>query len=257
MKSLEESIATSLDCLEEPLLPYLPYILQDFWEIGASPEVIINLIRKHKQNYSSLAVLDLGCGKGAVSIKVALDLQCHCLGIDALSEFIDEAKRKAKEYQVDSLCTFETNDIRQRVTSLKGYDVIILGAIGPVFGNYEETLTQIAGCLKDDGLVIIDDGYIEDSSSYSHPLLVKRRDLLSQVNAARMQLIDEVIMTDGEGTHEEYAKELGYIVNRCTELMRRYPDKTALFENYIRQQKEEYEVLENKVVCVTMVIGKK
>ncbi len=104
MKSLEESVATSLDCSGNSLLPYLPYILQDFWEIGASPEVIIDLIRKHKKNYSTLDVLDLGCGKGAVSIKVALELRCRCLGIDALSEFIDEARRRAQEYHVTSMC---------------------------------------------------------------------------------------------------------------------------------------------------------
>lgn len=54
MKSLEESVATSLDCSGNSLLPYLPYILQDFWEIGASPEVIIDLIRKHKKNIRPL-----------------------------------------------------------------------------------------------------------------------------------------------------------------------------------------------------------
>jgi hypothetical protein len=53
MKTLEESIATSLDCSEEPLLPYLPYILQDFWEIGASPEVIIDLIRTQKELFNA------------------------------------------------------------------------------------------------------------------------------------------------------------------------------------------------------------
>lgn len=49
-------------------------------------------------------MLDLGCGKGAVSIKVALELRCRCLGIDALSEFIDEARRRAQEYHVTSMC---------------------------------------------------------------------------------------------------------------------------------------------------------
>ncbi len=211
----------------------------------------------HKKNYSTLKVLDLGCGKGAVSIKIAVALKCHCLGLDAMSDFIEEAKRKAAEYHVDTLCIFETDDIRQRVSSLKGYDVIILGAIGPVFGNYYHTLTQIAECLKADGVVIIDDSYIEDASPYSHPLILRRQELLDQIDTAGMQLVDEVIANDAEDTTEGYEKEWADIVNRCHELMRQYPDKSALFEGYINKQREEYDVLENKVIGTTMVIRKK
>ncbi|MBU4450784.1 MAG: hypothetical protein KKE35_05770 [Actinobacteria bacterium] len=61
MKSLEESVVTAMDGTDSGLFPFLPYILQELWEIGASPEVIIRLVRKHTNNYSSLSMLDLGC----------------------------------------------------------------------------------------------------------------------------------------------------------------------------------------------------
>ncbi|MBU4494246.1 MAG: class I SAM-dependent methyltransferase, partial [Acidobacteria bacterium] len=62
-KTIEESVVTAMDGADSNLFPYLPYILQDLWEIGSSPEVIIELIRKHTNDYSSLKILDLGCGK--------------------------------------------------------------------------------------------------------------------------------------------------------------------------------------------------
>lgn len=256
MKSIEESIATSMDCTELELIPYLPYILQDFWEIGASPEIILNIVKKYKRNYSYLKILDLGCGKGAVSIKLSLELKCNCLGIDAINEFIDDAKRIAQENNIESLCTFENNDIRQRIVALKDFDVIVLGAIGPVFGNYYNTLSKVSRCLKKDGIIIIDDGYIEDDKTFSHPLVEKKKDILFQVKQLGIKLIDEVIVNHSEESNKEYDKEYEYIVTRCTELIKKYPDDAPLFKNYINKQNEEYNILKDKVVCSTMVFSK-
>ena len=55
--------------------------------------------------------------------------KCHCYGIDAVAEFIEEAVVKAKEYSVDKYCEFEVADIRMRIKELATYDVIILGAL--------------------------------------------------------------------------------------------------------------------------------
>ena len=95
ISSVEKSVVLALDGTDSNLFPYLPYILQDLWELGTSPEVVLNLVKKHTTNQSNLKILDLGCGKGAVSIKLAKELNCQCHGIDAVKEFIDEAKNKA------------------------------------------------------------------------------------------------------------------------------------------------------------------
>ena len=66
MKSLEESVVIAMDGSDPELFPFLPYIMQDLWEIGSDPETIIRLIRKHADKPAGMKVLDLGCGKGAV-----------------------------------------------------------------------------------------------------------------------------------------------------------------------------------------------
>lgn len=257
MQTVEETVIRSLDGPDGQLLPFLPYILQDLWELGASPEVIIDRIRKHSENPSKLSVLDLGCGKGAVCVKLASALGCKCLGVDALKEFIDEAQKKAELYGVNTLCRFEVGDIRRKVHELSGFDIIILGAIGPVFGDYEQTLSSLSRCLKKGGLVIIDDGYIEDSSAFTHPLMLKRSDLLKQIDNVDMEIIDEVMIEDPEESKEEHSRELDYIIKRCEELSRKYPDKRPLFQGYIDKQREEYDVIEMKVICSTMVLREK
>lgn len=71
MQSLEESVVKAMDGSDNELFAYLPYILQDIWEFGADPDAIVQLIEKHCTDYHKLKILDLGCGKGAVSVKTA------------------------------------------------------------------------------------------------------------------------------------------------------------------------------------------
>jgi len=253
MKTLEESVVTALDGSDKALYPFLPYILQDLWELGADPDIMIKLIRKHVNSPDNLKVLDLGCGKGAVSIKVSKAIGCHCHGIDAIPEFIAIAEQKAKEHVVGHLCTFETGDIRTKVNTLSGFDVIILGAIGPVFGDYYSTLTLLSGCLNSQGIILIDDGYIGDSSEFTHPLMVQKKVLLRQIHAAGMKLIEEEIIPSDDIRNSDQVI-IESIQKRCMELIRTYPEKQQLFLDYIKNQESENDILENKVIGSTMVI---
>jgi len=256
MKTVEESVVTAMDGTDSELFPYLPYILQDIWEIGSDPEIIIDLIKKHKEKPAELKVLDLGCGKGAVSIKLAHKLNCRCVGIDAVKEFIEEANKKAKEYNVASLCKFITGDIRLEVNKCSNFDIIILGSIGPVLGDYYDTLSTIKKSMNKNGLIVIDGCYIEDDSDYTHQLIQKREIVLKQIFDAGMDLIEEVkIQKDDIKESNDYIFK--NLKMRCDELIEKYPDKKELFLNYIKQQEDENEVLETKVVCSTMLIKKK
>ena len=256
MKSIEESVVIAMDGSDKELFPFLPYILQDIWEIGADPDAIIKLISKYFNNITEVKVLDLGCGKGAVSVKVSQKLGCTCYGIDAITEFVEFAQQKATEYEVNHLCIFEMGDIREKVKELSGYHVVILGAIGPVFGDYYSTLSTLAKCINENGVFIIDDGYINDDSDFSHPLMYKKSNILQQIERAGMELVENDIMD-----RDDIVDSDDYIFDnlkmRCQELIEKYPNKRNLFLDYIRKQEIENDVLENKVIGTTLVIKKK
>lgn len=256
MKSLEDSVVTALDGSEPEIYPYIPYILQDLWEIGSSPGTITELIKKHKKLTSGLNILDLGCGKGAVSVRIAKDLQCRCFGIDAVLEFIEFANFKSKELGVDSLCRFETADIRIKVNELTDFDIVILGSIGPVLGNYYQTLTSISNCIKEDGLIIIDDGYIDNDDNIAHPHVLKKDEMIKQISEAGMQIKDELVFSmDEKEPSNHYILER--LTQRCKELIEMHPENRNLFENYIRKQEYETELLETKIISSTLVIRKR
>ena len=256
MSTVEESVVMAMDGASSNLFPYLPYILQDLWEIGTSPEIVLTLVKKYTTDSSNLRVLDLGCGKGAVLIKLAKEFGCYCYGVDAVEEFIEEAKNKAKEFNVDEYCCFACGDIRVEISDFRDYDIIILGSIGPVLGDYHSTLTKVSECIKENGLIIIDDGYIDDSSEYSHPLIEKKSVILAQISDAGMRLIGEIIIDKSEiKAADEYIYR--NIKRRCQELVEEHPDKRKLFIDYISKQEEENKVLEEKVICSTMLLGKR
>lgn len=252
MKSLEESVVAAMDGINADIFPYIPYILQDFWEIGTSPEEVATLLKNQKSDYVRSNVLDLGCGKGAVSIELAGKFRCRCLGIDAVTEFIDQANRMAKEYEVDSLCEFKVADIRKEIANLGKYDIIILGAIGQVYGNYYETLTTLLPHLADGGIIIIDDAYIENAVDVVHHSVLKKEEMLHQIAKAGMVLCDEIRADDQ--VFEKYEEELELLVQRCEELKSKYPEKASLFQDYIDNQRKEYTTMESDIVCSVMLL---
>ncbi|SFU33417.1 Methyltransferase domain-containing protein [Porphyromonadaceae bacterium KHP3R9] len=241
MRTLEETIAAAMDVSDMELLPFLPYILQDFWEIGADPGTIVALIRKHDNNRERLRVLDLGCGKGAVSVRIAAELGHACYGIDAIPQFVEDAIQKAEQCGVGHLCRFEVGDIRERIRECGGHDIIILGAVGDLLGNSLETLTALQECLATEGMIVIDDGYTDDSDNYR-----------SQASRAGMVLVDEVVF-GGESAMKKYDEEYFTLERRCLELIGRYPEKQNLFAGYIRKQQLEYDKMRSEIVCSTMV----
>lgn len=70
----EEKLARSLTAETTALLPYLPYLLQDLWELGSSPKTMTGLIKQHIPLSEKTTLLDLACGKGAVAINIARQL---------------------------------------------------------------------------------------------------------------------------------------------------------------------------------------
>jgi cyclopropane fatty-acyl-phospholipid synthase-like methyltransferase len=252
MEKVEKIVVESLDGIEIELFPYLPYILQDLWELGSDPSIMLSLIKENIEN-KKLKVLDLGCGKGAVSISIAKELQCSVKGIDAIPEFIASATEYAKLYRVNDICEFETGDIRAKINEIEGFDIIILGAIGPVFGNLCDTLIILTKALNAQGYVLLDDGYIDDKSSNSYNRCLRKSDFYNQIFSAGFEVIQEVIID--KNTIEDSDKSMyESIEKRVNELIIQYPAKKDMFTGYLKCQVYENYMLANKLVCGTWLL---
>ena len=255
MENAKKDVAKSLDLNNLDLLEYIPYLLQDLFDMGTNPNSVLEVIKKHDIIKSPHAkILDLGCEKGAVSIAIAKELGFKIYGVDWMAAFIEEAKKYAFKFGVSDLCRFEVGDIKDIVKTEIGCDLIIFGAIGQIFGDYKQTLSSLSRCIKNGGYLIIDDGYIDDNSDYSDENYMKHCTLLKIINESGFILVEEKIENNVQDTNKSYFE---LIKKRAEELKKRNPENALLFEDYVKSQENENYVLENKVKCAVFVLKKK
>jgi 2-polyprenyl-3-methyl-5-hydroxy-6-metoxy-1,4-benzoquinol methylase len=256
MENLENCVIYSLDGNSTDLLKHIPYILQDLWEFGTSSDVIVNQIKElNLDKAEQLKVLDLGCGKGAVSIKLAQNFGFKTVGFDAISDFIDFAKHKADEFNVSQLCSFYIDDIRKIINKQSDFDIIILGAISNVLGQLDDTLKLLSKSLKTNGLIILDDDYLLESNNQKNDKYLTKLDFFDTIVKNNFDCKSEYKMSQ-QIMNELDNDILEKIVQRSTELIEKFPDKRQLFEDYISAQKVENDILENQLQCSIFVLKK-
>jgi ubiquinone/menaquinone biosynthesis C-methylase UbiE len=252
MKDLIGSVVESLDGFDRELYPYLPYLLQDLWGMGSDPEAMVSLLRR--EGFAPpRRILDLGCGKGAVSIRIAEELGCPVMGVDAMPAFIDAARAKATDRRVGRLCRFVIGDIRARRWEPETFDVIVFGALGRILGDMTETLTFLAGSLNPRGYVLLDDGFLEDDSPTVYDRCPRRSAFYGPIAASGFEVVGEELLAK-EAIEAIDRSFYQMIETRALELTREYPDKAALFRGYLDSQEAESSVLENDLVCGTWLL---
>ncbi|MCC5889202.1 MAG: class I SAM-dependent methyltransferase [Alkalibacterium sp.] len=249
MSSSEEKLAQSLTAESVELVPFLPYLLQDLWELGSSPDDMVELITNHKVLTSDSTVLDLACGKGAVSIKIAEQFQCRAKGYDLMSDFIKEARNKAADYHVSDLCTFLRADITLLNLEQEQVDLVVFGAVGNVLGEPPQMLNRLKEALKPAGYILLDDGYAL-TETYDY---YTRKDWLKFFEQTNLMLLDEITI-EKDHLISLCDEQISYITTRSEELKLRHPYKADLFDSYVRSQKAECEELENDIIGVTFLL---
>ncbi len=252
-KETEERLAKSLTAESTELLPYLPYLLQDLWELGSDPSKVVQAAKDAGAGEGWKA-LDLACGKGAVSIRLAKEIGCHVKGIDLIGDFIEYAKNKAEEWEVGHLCEFAAGDINEAVDNETGYDLVVLGAVGSVMGDPKETLKKLKRTVKPGGYIIVDDGYIMEGAEA--PRL--EAEYYTKEHWTRtfydegLRLIAEI--NAGEETQSVNDSNTAAIAARAEELVNLHPEQSDLFEDYVVSQVEECDDMTDRVVSAMWVL---
>ena len=244
-------VAKGFDATPE-LIPFIPYLLQDLFELGSLPEKIIEILDSLNLDKKT-KLLDLACGKGAVSIKIAKQLGFRCKGIDLFKPFIETAILEAKDAGVQLLCQFEVMDINYVVEKERDYEIVILAAAESLLGEVNEAIGLLRKCINDGGIIIYDGAYLNEQSNLVNPdyaVIKKYKETLKQLTSYGDEIIKEVRIPVEE-TIRINKTYTDAIRKRAVELAINFPDKKDLFYSYIKKQEEECSIIQNEITgCV-------
>jgi len=252
----KKSIADSLET-ETKLLPYMPYLFQDLWPMGCSANQIIDSIASLDFPSGNVKVLDLGCGKGALSVQIAAKFGFDVTGIDAMPEFLKFAEEKSAEFKVASLCTFINDDILNYAADKHDFNVVILASLGGIFGNNKQTIEKLRTQVFSGGYIIVDDGYLKkrdalNRKGYAH--YQNYENTVKALTSSNDNLISEISTSESsKKINDEY---LEVIEKRCTELITQYPKMENDIMNYLEIQREECEILDKEIEGTIWVLQK-
>jgi 2-polyprenyl-3-methyl-5-hydroxy-6-metoxy-1,4-benzoquinol methylase len=238
---LERQIAYALECTPE-LFPYLPELLADLEELGASSRKIVELLRPLNLPPGA-RVLDLGCGKGAVLLALAEELGFQCKGVDAFKPFIEAAQRMAKGRGLTEKCEFRCADLHEAVADCSGFDVAMMLGVGLAIGDQKEIVGLLRGCVRPGGYMVVDDAYLPDGVE-TPPGYAGYTDY--RTTLAKLQAFGDTIVTElkvpGDQREQEIRAETEKIRRRAEKLIEKHPEAAELLRTYVRRQEREAEL---------------
>lgn len=257
MRNASEMIAFAME-VDPVLLPHLPELLEGLEQLGTDPDLIVEVIGALGLPDGS-RVVDLGCGKGAVSIAVASRLGLPVLGIDLFEPFVDHCERAAAAAGVGHLCTFRQGDIRlfaARNPCATPADVAVFGALGDVLGSLESTVGILRQYVREDGIVLIGDDHVRSGDSVDFPGFENyrsRSETIRQLTAHGDKIVHFVEESDADlAAAHLRANEI--IRARAEKLAARHPGLRDVFLGYADDQEAETAFLEREMVSVIWVL---
>lgn len=244
----ERDLIISLEAKKE-ILPYLPDLLQDLWELGSAPAKYVDILKPLVLDPDTTKALDLGTGKGAVAIVLAQELGFHVLGVDLCEPFLEEAKKQADLKGVSFLCEFRHEDIHHTLKTARDYDLVLFISIGGLLGDFNRCVMRLRKTVSSGGYILIDDGFLKAGQSVDRPgyqHYAPHRETLEALTAHGDTLVCEVLYPD----EETAAINWGYtaaIKKRAEQLKQKYPEIKESLHGYIQNQEEECRVIESSI----------
>lgn len=251
----KRKLAASLTAEDPALLPFLPFLLQDLWELGGDPEGVVKILKPIAVESiagEGMRILDLACGKGAVAIELAIELGATVKGVDLMPDFVIFARQKAKEYKVDGHCTFEVGDVNEATGRERGWDCVVFSAAGSILGTPEETLTKLKATLAPGGYILLDDscrkeGLPPEAVKYNPESYATEAEWRALFEKLGLREVSRVVFDD-EDPGQEAREQIDAIRFRAGMMAAIHPDKKELFEGYVKSQLDEVADIEENLV---------
>ncbi len=255
-RSDDEMVAYALE-IDPALLAYVPELLADLDVLGADDALIVRALRDLGVTEQS-TVVDLGCGKGGVTIAIAAALGCRVVGIELFEPFVAIARGAADDAEVGELCQFVLGSISDLAAMVEPADAVVYAALGDVLGPLDVTMATIRQYAKPGGYVVVNDSYLRDTANSRFPGFEDYTDLAGtrrRLTACGDELVLELLEPLGDDTHD--SAEAALIAARAAALADRHPQLASAFEDYARFQQDEYDYLEEHTLGAVWAVRRR
>jgi SAM-dependent methyltransferase len=253
-------IAAALDATPE-LVPHLAELLADLWDLGSSPALITRWLRDLGLPRGT-RVLDLGCGKGAVSLTLARELGFQVHGVDLFEPFVHEARARGEEWGLAGRCRFEKGDLREVARTAEGYDVVVYASVGAL-GPLDACVGVMRGCVHEGGFLVIDEGFLAPGSEAGKaiPDLPGHENLASYEESRRRleshgdEILREHILEPAEmrAMDERYIRSISA---RAEALAKARPEDADVVRSYVVRQRRAASAWERSSVSASWLLRK-
>lgn len=98
-------------------------------------------------------VLDVGCGLGRTSCRLAKEFGCKVVGIDIMPRMIEASWARAKELGVEDMVTFINGDARVLPFEKETFDVILVESVTIFLDDIEKAIAGYEKVLKTGGVL--------------------------------------------------------------------------------------------------------
>lgn len=211
--------------IKPELLPFLVEVGLDLTVINPILPETIRRLGPILDLRPGMRILDLGCGKGGVSLPLVHTYKVGLVGLDLMPDFIREAWSRAEYSGIYELCDFRYEDAARFAAETKEQwdTVLIIGALTMIWNDMEAGLEAAGPLVRPGGHLVIGHPYRLEGGEEDpdEPLMSKEE------TTARLGRVGELaeVLDDGDEGWEAYSRPQ---VKSMERLREKNPDNEQL-----------------------------